>query len=328
MIEEGQLLRPVLRPVIMRPLLVAVHFQPFLAGAHPAPRFQRAARMQALVGPAGHDIGRGLDRGQVHFLAFPIGIVKRVRLDVGVRVLGAAQREAEIVGPARHEAGFPDSAVIGEFAIPVGKPLPRIDRDQVRRLQRGDEILDRREIGDARHPHLAIGPVERGEPFDAVEAILPFADAVMAQIAFGKPCSARIGEDDGIAVGAPEGGIGRLEGRETRNPARLHPRGGPQAAGKAMLAIGAPAEKDRQVCIRCVRRAIDVHEDADAVAHRHLDVAFDQQAFLDPAIVVRRRQGRLVGRGIGIHSLAHDRFEMPARIRHGPAPARLAASVR
>src|SRR5690606_23081713 len=110
-----------------------------------------------------------------------------MRLDVGVRVFGTVQRKAQVVGAARNEAGLADAAVIGELAIPVRKTLPGVDRREMRWLQRSHEVLDRGQVGYARHSHLTVAPWASGEPLDAIVAVLTLTDTVVTEVAFGQP---------------------------------------------------------------------------------------------------------------------------------------------
>src|SRR5262249_11296035 len=61
-----------------------------------------------------------------------------------------------------------DAAVTAAIPIAVRGPLPYADRRQVRRLERRHQPLVHGVVRDAVQPDLAVAPVLRGRPFDAV----------------------------------------------------------------------------------------------------------------------------------------------------------------
>ena len=147
-IEELQLLLAARRLVVVMPLLAAVNLEPFLAGGDALVGFERAAGVQALVGPAGHDVCGNLDRLQRALLAGPVGIVQRMCAHVRGRVLGARRRILQVGATANDERGLRYAAVIGEFTVPVGESLPGVDRRKVRRSQRSHLPLNGRQVRD------------------------------------------------------------------------------------------------------------------------------------------------------------------------------------
>ncbi len=237
-----------------------------------------------------------------------------MRLCILPSVLGAVQRIADIVRSARQKARFRNSAMIGEFAVPVRETLPRIERGQGGRFQRRDVILDGRKVGDTRHPYAAIVPGQAAKPFDRVGAILGFLDAVVMEISARKPRTARIGDGHAVTMLSPPDRIGPFEGRKGGKPVGIDARARPEdLIGQGMLPVGAPCQQDRHVAFRALR-AIKVAEDFPPVAQRYDAVALDHQSLFHAALVVWRRQRRLVCGAIGIDPRPHQRLEL--RLRH------------
>src|SRR5690349_11544059 len=81
LIEELCQSQAAFRPIVIGPLLVTVDGEPLIRRRHLPPRLDRAARMQALVGPTGDDIGGDIDRAEVDFLALPIFVIQWVSPD-------------------------------------------------------------------------------------------------------------------------------------------------------------------------------------------------------------------------------------------------------
>src|SRR6185437_10089990 len=130
------------------PLLAPMDLEPFLTRGDASVGLERTAGVQALIRPAGHDVGGNLDRLQRALLAGPVGVVQGMSAHVRGRVLGARRRILEVGTAANDEGGLWYAAVVCEFPVPVREPLPRVDRRQMGRPQWRHLPLDGREIRD------------------------------------------------------------------------------------------------------------------------------------------------------------------------------------
>ena len=80
-----------------------------------------------------------------------------------------------------------------------------------------------------------------------------------------------------------------------------------------MLAVRTPREQHRQIGYAARPfGSVEIDQDADAVAQADGNVALDHKAAVVRANIVRRRQGRLVGRALRVDPWAHDEFDVSA----------------
>ncbi len=283
MIEKFHAPAPAFGPVVMGPFLLSMHIEPFARTGDSFEHFQRAARVQALIRPARNDKCGHPDRFERDFLRLPVSVPERMGLYIRPRVLSTGQRETDVVRGPRDEARLGNAAMGGELAVPVRKPFPGIDRGQRRRRQGSGEILNRGEVRDACHADLAIRPRLRREPFDCVPAVLRLDGAVVVKLSLRQPRAAGISTDDCIAALAPEHRVGRLERSQRRQPLRIDAGCGPEdMVRQAMLAVGTPGQKDRQISLTGhTGRPVDIDVDTHSIAQRQADVALDEYAQFD-----------------------------------------------
>ena len=197
---------------------------------------------------------------------------------VGLPAVGQVLRRAaervmhQVRGePVGHEHAE-DAAVEQRVAIDVGEALPRDDRLQRRRLEIGDEPLVDREIGNAGQADIAVAPRLRRRPFDRVVEVDRFRERPRLALAGRLAAAAPVDAHGGVAARHPPFRVDGLPVHQRRS--RLPPAvgGGTQSlsfwygprlrmAGKRAAAVG-PEHVGLQ---------------PRAVAHRHVDVFFDQE---------------------------------------------------
>src|SRR6185312_15130101 len=113
-IEEQQLLLAARRLVVVMPLLAPMDLEPFFTRGDASVGLERTAGVQALIRPAGHDVGGNLDRLQRALLAGPVGVVQGMSAHIRGRVLGARRRILQVGTAANDEGGLRYAAVVCE----------------------------------------------------------------------------------------------------------------------------------------------------------------------------------------------------------------------
>ena len=172
--------------------------------------------------------------------------------------------------PVGHEHAE-DAAVEQRVAVDVGEALPRHDRLQRRRLQVGDEPLVDREIGDAGQPDVAVAPRLRRRPFDRVVEVDRLGERPRLALARRLAAAAAVDAHRGVALRHPPLRRHRLPVHVGRGlllqVRRRHP--------ELVLLIRPEIEDRRELA--AVVGTEHVGLEPRAVAHRHVDVALDQE---------------------------------------------------
>ena len=172
--------------------------------------------------------------------------------------------------PVGHEHAE-DAAVEQRVAVDVGKALPRHDRLQRRRLQVGDEPLVDREIGNAGQPDVAVAPRLRRGPFDRVVEVDRFRERPRLALARRLAAAAAVDTHRGVALRHPPFRRHRLPVHVGRGLllqiGRRHPE---------LVLLVRPEIQDRRE-FAAVIGTEHVGLEPRAVAHRHVDVSFDQE---------------------------------------------------
>ncbi len=81
-VEELTLLFDAFGMVVVRPFLLPMHLKPLPRRGHALVGLQRAAGVQAMVGPGGNDEGGRFNCRKIDFLALPVSVVQRMLLHV------------------------------------------------------------------------------------------------------------------------------------------------------------------------------------------------------------------------------------------------------
>ena len=155
----------------------------------------------------------------------------------GVRVVVVRLAAAVLVRqhlprpPGGGERVAENAAVVAGVAVVIPMALPRADRGEVRRLQRGGLPLVDGEIGDAEQPDLAVRPRLRAGPFDQLVVVLVLARLTRIEIARRLAAAARVGDHDHVAVRHPALGIGHLPAQESSG--RFRPGRSPDRSASA-----------------------------------------------------------------------------------------------
>jgi hypothetical protein len=220
----------------------------------------------------------------------------------GDRVLDPRRREAHVVLPMGREIRVRNAPVEELLAIHITASFPRVDRREVRRIQRRHEPLDVREVRDARHPHLPRAPRLAGSPLDHVAAIGRLLLLVcVPRFSLGVPRPARIGTDDRVTPRTPERGVGALE-QDMLLGDPLRPNATPGEAaidreGRKVLAVRTPFEQDRRRLF--VLGPVNVNVNRHTVAQLHGNIALDDHPRLADDAVTEPRMPALRRRSAG-----------------------------
>ena len=282
-VEEAQPFLHVLRLVVVLPFQVVVYAQPLLLASELPPCAEGAVGVEH-VGVRSHDEYGHIDVADAGNLVLPERMV-------GIGILSAlfchvlAQAEAlvvvlyslgeHIVGHTSHEA---------HIAIAVGECLRHLRAYQMLRAFGSDEPLREREVGSAAHGHLAVAPGLSGHPFHEVGTVLSLLSAEHGAVALAASDAARVGIDDGIAVGTPEIGVGTLELLQSAHALLVESQESEQvleAFGIArVLAVWTPCDDGRQRLVG-VGRQINVCQYLHPVGQGHLLVLHEADVVVE-----------------------------------------------
>ena len=243
------------------------------------PAAERAAAVQVVVGKAAADQRRHRDLGQRRDQPAPPVVAQRVAALLRGELVpqpDAAQPEAERL--MKPSSRMPP----GTYQVPVrvGEALPRADRLEARRPQRGGLPLRDGQVGHAEHANGAGAPRLCGGPFDQVVDILALLVRPDRAGAFRGPGAAQVAVDDRVALRRPPGRVGRLPPGQRREPypGRLpehpvlhrHPVPGPASPRQVVLAIGVRRQQRGERALP--RRQDDVDPQRGAVPHGHRQI--------------------------------------------------------
>jgi hypothetical protein len=266
-----------------RSCAAAVGVEPALLRGDLLEGADRAAAVQVVVGEAAADQHRHLDLGEVRRPARPDLVAQRP----GELLLAQVVAEAVALQPFRphlDEAVLAHPAGEEEVAVGVGEALPGADRRQRRWVGGRRPVLAEGEIGDAVQTDLAGRPGLGAGPLDQVVVVLGLGGGEEVADPVGGAGPAQIAVDEDVAARHPVGRVGRLPAgpggeshglRHAEDPVLA---GGLEAAAalrrrQVVLAVRMRAHQHRVGPVAA--RAEDVYAQDRPVAHRHLDVAFE-----------------------------------------------------
>jgi hypothetical protein len=210
-----------------------------MRGALPVPR--------TVIGPARELVG------QVH------------RRELARDIAGPRHHGGVVVDPSAQKAVMVDAALVAEVAVDVGGAVARADASEMRRLLRGGVILAPAPVGIADHPHIAVAPRLRGDPFDQIVAVVLLVRVEEIPLSLRKPRAPRLGDDVHIAFRHIEAGGAGLD--------RVTP---VRRLLLDVLRIGRHRQQRRITASR--DRAIDIDREPDAVEHRHGNALIEHRA--------------------------------------------------
>ena len=179
-----------------------------------------------------------------------------------------------IVGHAAHET---------HVAVAVSQCLRHLCAHQMLGPFGSNEPLRETQVRRAAHGHLAVAPRLTGHPLHEVGAVLALLCAQHGAVALRTADAARIGIDNGIAVGAPEVGVWSLKLLQATHALLIEsqqPEEVLKAVGIArILAVGAPGDDGGQRLVG-VGWQIHIRQNLHPVAQRHLQVLLEYDVVL------------------------------------------------